>query len=76
MPCLPLIFPWDEFLIDVAGLFVESYIEVLGDITNDIHLHFVEDDPSLFFVRERADPHNSLLDHSFEFDMIGAWAPK
>jgi hypothetical protein len=57
-------------LIDIIGLFVESYIEDMGDTIDDIHLLFIEDDPSLVIVREHFDPHDSPLDLSFKFQMI------
>ena len=32
LPCLPTSTSWDEFLLDIAELFVESHIEDVGDI--------------------------------------------
>ena len=37
-PCLPISASWDDFLLDIVVLFVESYIEDVGDIIDDIHL--------------------------------------
>ena len=42
LPCLPTSASWDDFLPDIARLFLESYIEDVGDIIDDIHLLFVE----------------------------------
>ena len=42
LPCLPTSTSWDHFLPDMIGLFVELYIEDVGDIINDIFLLFVE----------------------------------
>ena len=50
--------------------FVESYIEDVGDIIDDIHLIFVEDNSSLIVVRKHFDP--QPLDLSFETDLIVA----
>lgn len=62
---------WDDYLIDIVGLFVESYIADLGDIIDDIHLLFDEDDPSLIVAREHSNPLvHSLHDHYFKVDMI------
>ena len=41
--CLPTLASWDDFLLDIAGLFVESHIEDVGDIIDDIHILFVEE---------------------------------
>ena len=49
-------------------LFVESYIEDVGDIIDDIHLLFVEGNSSSVVVREHSNP--QPLDLSFETDMI------
>ncbi|GLJ09904.1 hypothetical protein SUGI_0118020 [Cryptomeria japonica] len=69
--CLPASDSWDDYMTDIAGLFMESYIADLGDIIDDIHLLFNEDDPSSIVVRAHSDPLvHSLHDHSFEVDMI------
>ena len=71
IPCLPSTAPWDDFFTDIASLFVESYITNLEDTIDDIHLLFGEENPSSVVVREDSDPHvHSLLDHSFEVDMM------
>ena len=38
--CLPTLPSCNDFLPNIAGLFVESHIEDVGDIINDIHLLF------------------------------------
>ena len=38
--CLPTSASWDDFLPAIAQLFVESHIEDVGDILDDIHLLF------------------------------------
>ena len=40
--CLPTSSSWDEFLLDIARLFIESHIEDVGDIINHICLLFFE----------------------------------
>ena len=61
IPCLPTSASWDDFLPDIAGLFVESYIEDVGDIIDDINILFVEENSSLV-ARAHSDP--QPLDHS------------
>ena len=46
---------------------MESYIEDVGDIIDDINILFVEETSSLF-ARAHSDPH--LLDLSFETNII------
>ena len=67
-PCLPISASWDDFLPYIVVLFVESYIEDVGDIIDDIHLLFVEDNSSSLVASEHSDP--QPLDFSFESDMI------
>ena len=44
---------------------MESHIAYLGDIFDDIHLLFDEDDPSTVVVRAHSNPHvHSLHDQS------------
>ena len=43
IPCLLTSASWDDFLPDIARLFMESHIEDVGDIIDDIHLLFVEE---------------------------------
>ena len=69
IPCLPISTSWDEFLLDIAVLFVESYIEDVGEIVDDIHLLFIEEASSLV-AREHSDP--QPLDLSFKTDLIVA----
>ena len=58
-------------MIDISSLFVESYITDLGDTVDAIYLLFSEYDPPSVVTREHSYPHfHSLLDHSFEVDMI------
>ena len=45
-PCLLVPASGDDYLIDISSLFVEFYITYLGDIIDDIHLLFDEEDPS------------------------------
>lgn len=40
--CLPDIVTWDEYLIDIIGLFFESYLADLEDTSECIHLLFDE----------------------------------
>lgn len=47
---------------------MESYIEGVGDIIDDIHFLFVEENSSSLVVREHSDP--QPLDLSFETNMI------
>ena len=47
---------------------MESHIENVGDIIDDIHLVFVEDNSSSLVGREHSDP--QPIDLSFETDMI------
>ena len=42
-------------------LFVESYIENVGEIIDDIHLLFVEETTSSLVVREHSDPQSFIL---------------
>ena len=49
-PCLPILSSWDDFLPNIVVFFVESYIEDVGDIIDDIHLLFVEDNSSSLVV--------------------------
>ena len=47
---------------------MESYIKDVGDIIDDIHLLFVEENSSSLVTREHSNP--QPLDLSFETDMI------
>ena len=50
---------------------MESHIEYLGYILDDLHLLFDEDDPSIVIVRSHFDPHlHSLHDQSSQVDVI------
>ena len=49
-------------------LFVDSYIQDVGDIIDDIHLLFVEENYSSLVLRKHFDP--QPLDLSFQIDMI------
>ena len=50
---------------------MESQILDLGDILDDLHLLFNEEDPSLVFVRSHSNPHvHSLHDQSLQVGMI------
>ena len=60
IPCLPTSASWDDFLLDIAEMFVESHIEDVRDILNDINLLFVEETSSLI-ARAHSDP--QPLDH-------------
>ena len=60
----------DDFLTNIEGLFVESHIEDLGDIIDDIYLLFDEEDPSSVVARAHFDPPvHSLHDQSSQVDM-------
>ena len=48
--CLPTSASWDGFLPDMEKLFMESHIEDVGDILDDIHLLFEADTPSFTAV--------------------------
>ena len=51
-PCLPYSVSWDDYLIKILCLFVDSCITCLGDTIDDIHLLFSDhDDPSSIVVR-------------------------
>ena len=67
-PCLPISASWDDFLPNIVVLFVESYIEDVGDIIDDIHFLFVEENSSSLVAREHSYP--QPLDLSFQTDMI------
>ena len=41
-PCLPTSTSWDDFLLDIVGLLMDSHSEDVGDIIDDICLLFVE----------------------------------
>ena len=41
--CLPTSASWDDFFPDITRLFMESHIEDVGDIIDDINLLFVEE---------------------------------
>ena len=50
---------------------MELHIAYLGDIIDDIHLLFDEEDPSLVVARAHFDPHvHSLHDQSSQVDVI------
>ena len=70
-PCLLVPASGDDFMTNISGLFVESYIADLGDIIDDVHLLFDEADPSSVVTREYSDPLvHSLHDQSYQVDMI------
>ena len=70
-PYLPVPASGDDYLIEILGLFVESDITYLGDIIDDIHLLFDEEDPSLVVMRDHSDPLvHSLHAQSSQVDMI------
>ena len=48
--CLPTLPSCDDFLPDIARLFVESHIEDVGDTIDDIHLLFEENSSSIATV--------------------------
>ena len=50
--CLPTSASWDDFLADIAQLFVESHIEDVGDIIDDICLLFEADTSSFAIVKD------------------------
>ena len=61
----------DDFLTDISSLFVESHKIDLEDFFDDIHLLFVEDDPSIVVARDYSDPNvHSLHDQSSLTDVI------
>ena len=55
-PSLPAPTSVDDFLVDIAGLFVESHIIDLGDIIDHIHLLFDEEASSSIVTRVHFDP--------------------
>ena len=61
--CLLALASVDNYMADIAGLFVESHTIDLGYILDDLHLLFDEDDPSIVVVRDHSEPHvHSLHD--------------
>ena len=69
--CLPPPTSVDDFLADIAGLFVESHIADLGENIDDFYLLFDEDDPSTIFVRAHYNPHvHSSHDQSSQVGVI------
>ena len=50
--CLPTLPSCDDFLADITQLFVESHIEDVGDIIDDICLLFEADTPSFAAVKD------------------------
>ena len=46
IPYLPTSASWDDFLLEIARFFMESRIEDVGDILDDICLLFVEETTS------------------------------
>ena len=64
-PCLPVLVSGDDYMTNISGLFVESYIADLGDIIDDIYLLFAEEDPSPVVAKAHSDPLvHSLNDQS------------
>ena len=66
--CLPTLASWDDFLLDIERLFMESHIEDVGDIIDHIFLLFVEKTTSCI-VETDSDTSNSA---STNLDM---WSP-
>ena len=61
----------DDYLIDIVSFFMDSYMVDVGDIIDDIHILFYEEDPSLVVPREHSNPLvHSLHDQSFVVDVI------
>ena len=50
--CLPTLPSCEDFLSDIAQLFVESHIEDVGDIIDDICLLFEANTPSFAVVKD------------------------
>ena len=70
-PCLLVSVSGDDYMIEISSLFVESYIQNLGDIIDDINLLFDEYVPSSVVARDHSDPLvHSLHDQSYKVDMI------
>ena len=70
-PCLPVPVSRDDYLTDISGFFMESYIAYLGDVIDDIHLLFDEEYPSSVVTREYSDPLvHTLHDQSYKVDII------
>ena len=55
--CLPILASGDDFLTYIEDLFMESHTTYLGDFFDDLPLLFIEDDPSIVFVRSHSNPH-------------------
>ena len=55
-PCLLVLASGDDYLKKNSGLFVESYIVDFGDVVDDIHLLFDEEDPSPVGARTHSGP--------------------
>lgn len=62
--------PSDDYLTDIACLFVESYLANFKDTINGIHFLFDEDDPSSVVGDHFNALLHSLHDHSLEIDVI------
>ena len=66
--CLPTSASWDDFLPDIAGLFMESHIEDVGDIIDVIRLLFVEETTSCIMEIDCDTSNNDLAD-------LDMWGP-
>ena len=64
-PSIPTPTSMDDFLANISSLFLDSYIEDLGDIIDYLHLLFDGEDPSPFVVRGHSDPLVHSLHDSF-----------
>ena len=79
LPCPPTLALWDEFLLAIAQLFMESHIEDVGDILDDIHLLFQEIFSSIAIVNNSCTSTQQgichllvlALDGDFLIDILG-----
>ena len=55
-PCLLVPASIDDFLTNIEGLSMESHIEDLGNIIDDLYLLFDEEDPSPVVAMAHSDP--------------------
>lgn len=62
IPCLRTSASWDEFLLDIVRLFIESHIEDVGDIIDHICLLFFEENTSRIVETDSDTSNNTSID--------------
>ena len=60
--CLPTSTSWDDFLPNIVGLFVESHIEDVRDIIDDICLLLIEENTSYIVEIDSDTSDNDSID--------------